>query len=100
PGTGEPTGLVLKCVSPQDAAAAPARRMFIDRQQRKKGATEQDAIEFMAALVQGWEWGGESNWRGDQLAFTPANVRTVLAEPWVRTQVDEALGDNATFFTK
>lgn len=98
PGNAQPTGLVLKCISPHDASAAPARRALIDRSQRKGGATESDSLDFLCALVMSWEWTGDATWNGEKPTCTPANVRKVLAEPWVRVQLDEALGDTAAFF--
>lgn len=98
PGTGEDTGLVLKLISPKDPAAAPARRTFQDRLQRKGKADEADTINFTAALVTGWDWGGESDWKGEKLPFTLTNVKAVVAESWVRAQIDERIGDNAAFF--
>lgn len=97
PGTGEKLGLVLRCVSPQDASAGPARRLLAERSQRKRGVGDDDAIEFLAALVRGWSW-GDADWNGVKLDFTPANVRTVLREPWIRIQVDQAIADDRAFF--
>jgi hypothetical protein len=98
PASGEKTGLVFKCISPQDPAAAVARRQLSDKARKKGVVSEADSVDFMAALVVGWTWGGDATWNGQKLDFTPANVKTVLDHPWVRSQVDEALGDTAAFF--
>lgn len=107
PGTGEATGLVISFMSVHDPAAAPARRTFVERGQRKRSAEqrERDAVEFMAALATGWEWGkgatGETaSWGGVQLPFNHANAVTVLSETWLRAQIDGEVGDIESFFQK
>ena len=100
PGTFEPTGLVMKAISPHDAGAARARRAFQDKANRKRSPEqrEQDTVEFLAALVTGWEWKGDASWDDKKLAFNLANVKTVLSKPWIRSQVDEEIGELSAFF--
>lgn len=65
---------------------------------------EAKALDVLIAATAGWVWGkdasGEENtFEGSKPELTPDNVRRVYKKlPWIRKQVDEALGDDAEFF--
>lgn len=106
PGTGEPTGLVIKAVSLQSEQVKAVTRRLQNKALRARNKVttaetiEQNAIEILAAAVVGWTWGGEADWKGKKLEFLAGNVKIVLSEGWLATQVDEALRDEAAFFSK
>lgn len=105
PGTGEPTGLVIECVSLQSEQVKRVQRSITDKvlrsRTRKLSAEqiEENAVEVLAAAVVGWEWRDGATWAGGKtLDFSPANVRVVVGVDWLRKQIDEALGDESAFF--
>lgn len=101
PGTNEPTGLVWRLMSPQDAAAGEARRVFNDRVM-SPNATEADTTEYLALLSTGWTWGGDANWKGARPEFSAAAVREVLGAPdalWLRNLLFAEIRNSAAFFT-
>lgn len=106
PGTGLPTGLVLECTSLEAEAVKRVQREITNkalRNRNRKPTAEQleaNAVDMMGAAVIGWKWNGDATWGGKKLDFSPANVRLVIAEGWLRGQLDEALGDEAAFFEK
>ena len=105
PGTGAPTGLVIECASLESEPVKRVQRAITDkvlRSRNRKPTAEQieeNAVEVIAAAVVGWEWKDGATWEGGKkLDFSLANVRTVVSVPWLRQQLDEALGDEAAFF--
>jgi len=63
----------------------------------------ENAIEILTACTTGWRWGDDADgnpatWAGEQLAFTPANLRKVLIIDELRDQVDQEVADNSNFF--
>lgn len=56
---------------------------------------EADAIELLAACTTGWR---NLELRGVQLPFSAINAKVIYTEfPWIREQVDEAIGDIENF---
>jgi hypothetical protein len=102
PATKKATGLVLEIVSDYDARVKAAERAGRDKVIKAKELTpelaEENYLDRLVASVTGWEWNGDASWGGKKLAFTPANVATVLGNGAVRSQVEEARGDTAAFF--
>jgi len=107
PGTGEPIGLIIKAVSLQDDRVAVVRRRLQNKALRARNKTttaetiEENGNELLMAAIVGWEWGGDSDWKGKKLEFTSGNLKIVLTEaPWLAQQIDTALADEAAFFQK
>lgn len=105
PGTGERTGFVIEVTSLEsDAVKKVGRRqtdaMIRKRKQRMSAAEiEANAAERLSAAVVGWEWKGDAAWGGKKLDATKENIATVMETDWVRRQVEEAIGDEAAFFS-
>jgi len=61
-------------------------------------------LSLLIAATASWTWGkdasgDEATFEGGKPEFTPDNVSRVYKKlPWIRKQVDEALGDDAEFF--
>lgn len=107
PGTGEPIGLRVTLRPESDPAVEAVRRKWLNEKlQRRSGRMTAERLEelqlaLISAAATGWEWDGELTFNGDKPEFNPANLRKVLrALPWVKSQLDEALGDEAAFFQK
>jgi fumarylacetoacetate (FAA) hydrolase family protein len=101
-----PTGVVLTLAGRDSAevkavlASITARHIAAQRKgvkAAKQEDIEADAIRLLAAAVLGWEGLTEN---GEPLPCTPENVTTLLTDyAWVRRQVDEAIGNDALFFS-
>ena len=104
PGTAEPIGLKVTLLPDSDPKVKAARRKFInERLQRGMKVTaeklEAQQLSIIEAAVAGWQWEGELTFHGEKPDFTEANLRKVLKDlPWVKSQLDEELGDDAAFF--
>ncbi len=60
---------------------------------------EAQQVSVIESAVSGWEWKGELTFQGNKPEFNPENLRKVLkALPWMKSQLDEELGDEAAFF--
>lgn len=60
---------------------------------------EANRIDVLVAAVGGWDWEGEATFEGKKPTFSEPAVRQVLTRlPWIRDQIDLALGDSAAFF--
>jgi hypothetical protein len=62
--------------------------------------TERDGIELLAACTKSWRTGEEPTilLRGENLTCTPQNAAMVYEDfPWLKDQVDTAIGDRANF---
>lgn len=56
---------------------------------------EADAIELLVVCTTGWRG---VTYKGADLPFTPANAKTLYTDlPWIREQVDQAVGDVENF---
>jgi len=113
PGTKRGLGLFLTLISVNEpgpkkvtakinaAGAKLARKNtnFTTEQMRE------NAIEILSACTSGWRWdldadGNPSGWAGEQMPFTPANLRKILEIDELRDQVDQEVADNSNFFQK
>ena len=105
PGTGRPTGFVIEVTSAESDAVKRVQRRHMDKALKSRGKKmsaadiEANLIEKTAAAVVGWEWKNGASWGGKKLDCTPENVATVLETGWVRSQVEEVIGDEAAFFS-
>jgi hypothetical protein len=104
PATHQPTGLVLHLLPFTDPKVKAVQRKItnarLNRRNQKLTAEqiEANSIEIAMAAVSGWEWKGDASFNGQKLAFDRDNLRTVLSVDWIRSQVDEELGDESGFF--
>ncbi|MBN9345616.1 MAG: hypothetical protein J0I48_05335 [Devosia sp.] len=105
PGTGKETGLIIDVQSLESPVVQKVRREQRDAvlrtRNRKMTAEEIDEqiTDQIVAAIAGWQWNGDASWGGKKLDLTPENVRIVVAAPWVRKQVEEAVADEAGFFS-
>lgn len=106
PATGKATGLVITATSLDSEAVKKVKRQHANKMLRNRNRKptaeefEESNIDLLVAAIVGWEWKGGAAWTGGKkLDFTPENVRTVLAVGWLKSQVEEAISDEAAFFT-
>jgi hypothetical protein len=105
PGSNKPTGLVVECTSRADPRVKKIERQHLDKLIRLRGRkttaaeVEERQLESIVARIVGFEWQGDASWGGKKLDASPENIRTLLAEDWLKRQVEEAIGDEADFFT-
>ncbi len=59
---------------------------------------EENGTKLIVSAVDGWEWQDDASFNGAKPEFTEANLRAVLKIDWIRKQLDEELGDEASFF--
>ena len=104
PGTQELIGLNVWLKPMSDSAVKAVQRRFTNEALRQRNmkltAEKADAnrTDILLAAIDRWEWTNDASFEGEQLDCTPENVRKVLKVDWVRDQIDEALGDDASFF--
>lgn len=107
PGTREPIGLVLKCVSLDDDRVKAVERVMKNKALRggRNSITaermDENTKALLAATVLDWVW-PESLTLGElqRPDATQANIRKLMDVAWVAKQLDDALGDDSAFFTK
>jgi hypothetical protein len=111
PGTKRGLGLFLTLISINEPAPKKiTSRVNTDAQKLIRKNTNftadqqrENAIAILTACTTGWRWGEDAdgntaNWNGEQLDFTPANLRKVLLVDELRDQVDTEVADNSNFF--
>lgn len=107
PATGEPIGLSVTLVALSDERLKKVKRRIQDDRLRldargkhfKSDDVEENTYELLYNAMTGWEWHNDCNFKNEQPVFNKVNVEAVLKElPWVRDQIDEALGDEKAFF--
>lgn len=102
---GEPTGLKITVLSKESDAVKSAQRSLINqRMKMKEGDITAEAMEkqerrLLSAAVVGWEWGGDSNFKGEKLEFNKENLTKVLMIDLIKNQIDQGVGDIGGFFT-
>lgn len=105
PVTAEPIGLTIRLLALSSPQVRAVERKFTNENLRSRGkvltAEKLDAnrMDVLVAATEGWEWAGDLTWHGEKPEATPAAIRKVYSEaPWIRSQVDAALSDEAAFF--
>ncbi|PCI03445.1 MAG: hypothetical protein COB78_10835 [Hyphomicrobiales bacterium] len=105
PGTGAEIGLAIDLVSLTDD-----RVKLVERQNRNKlmrkgmknvSAEQLDktADDVLIATMVSWKWAKDATFDGEQLEFNRKNIDRLFAKlPFVRTQIDEELANEADFF--
>lgn len=79
---------------------AMARKRGKDVEVRTVEEAEKETIDLLTLCSLGWRSTDSSaiKFKGEDLAFNVPNVRRVLTElPWIRRQIDEAIGDLENF---
>lgn len=108
PATGENIGLRITLRPKSHKAPKAVQRNWTTQALRNRKLTadqlEARAVELIVALVEKWEWhkdheGNESDFKGEKIPLNETNLRTVLkALPWLRDQIDNEAGNDASFF--
>lgn len=112
PGTGQKIGLRFNVMSLIDDRMVAIRHKLSDKmltkQQKKKiintSEIDQNRLELLFSACTGWEWTKDENgevadWNGDVPDFNNKNVMEVFKVcPWIPTQLDEFIGEDARFF--
>lgn len=107
PATGSPIGLSVECVSLESDQVKAVERAIKNRALRGGRNTvtaekiDDNTIELLTAAVVGWKW-ADGLTLGDlkNPPLNKANVAKLMQVGWIAKQVDQALGDEAAFFTK
>jgi len=111
PGDGSELGLRLFLRSVNDDEIKPITRKIENERLRlertRQGGFKADqlranSIEIISHCITGWEWyevdGVLGDFNGEQLPFTPANLKKILEIDRLRAQVDTELADESRFF--
>ena len=105
PVTLEPIGLKIDLLPTTSKQVRDVQRKHANENIKNRFKTttaeklEANALDILVAATAGWTWGEGADWKGGKPELTPENVREVYKKaPWIRKQVDEALGDDAEFF--
>lgn len=104
PATNKQLGLSITLLPDSHPKVREVSRSKLNErlQSREKPTAERmeaDALDQIVAHVSGWEWLGDLNFHGEKPEFSDQSLRNVLRElPWVRTQIDEELANDAEFF--
>lgn len=106
PATGNPLGVTIELRSTESDEAKAVERQLRNRA-LKSGRNavsaeriDENTIALLSAVIVSWTFSGDANLGGDKKpACTDANKRKLLAVPAIAKQIDQALGDEAAFFT-
>lgn len=103
PATKQKIGLQLDLRPDTDPAVRDVvRKQTNERLQGERPDAERleaNRLDMIVAAVSGWDWQGDANFEGKKPSFSEPSVRQVLTRlPWIRDQIDIALGDSAAFF--
>lgn len=112
PATFEPFGITVSIMALDDPRMKRIKRQLTDRRNAaatkgkmiKSEEMEEEGSNLLLAAMTAWKWGKDSNgeqntFHGEVPDFTPRNVKEVFEElPWFKRQVDEAVGDDRSFF--
>lgn len=105
PGNDEKIGLAITLLPMDDPKVKGVINKLANHRLARKNKkvtveeSESQSVEICATAVTGWEWDGDLTFHGEKPECTPRNVAKVLQElPWIRRQVDEALGNIAENF--
>lgn len=112
PATFEALGITVSIMALDDPRMKRIKRTLTDRRNSaamkgkltKAEEMEEEGNNLLFAAMTGWKWGKDSNgeqntFHGEVPDFNPKNVKEVFEElPWFKRQVDEAVGDDRSFF--
>lgn len=107
PASGEDLGISISLMSYDDARMKKIRRRILDRRLHldargkhiKAEEIDENSNELCFSAMTGWDWSGDANFRGKKPEFNRVAVFEVFQDlPWFRDQIDEALGDEKSFF--
>lgn len=105
PNTGKDIGLAIDIVSLTDDRVKTVERQNRNKIMRKgmrkvsAESVDQSADDILIAAMTGWAWADDATFHGEQPGFNSENVQAVIDElPFVRSQIDEELANEADFF--
>jgi len=108
PGSTMPLGLMVELLPPDDERLKVIGRQFRDKHRvlasKGRPVTTADEIAISKSIcltaAVGWKWtDSEATWNGEQPEFDRKLWADMLERDWLRSQVDEHLGDTKNFFT-
>jgi hypothetical protein len=106
PATGAPLGVTVELQSLESDAVKTVERMIKNKALKsgRNGVTaekiDDNTVALLSAAIVGWKFSGDAK-LGDEKspACNDANKRKLLSVAPLAKQIDEALGDEAAFFT-
>lgn len=105
PATAEPIGLTITLRPPTHPDVKAVNRKLMNETLKARNGKltaeklEANSLDRLVAATESFAWSGDASWNGQKLEATRENILTVYTKaPWIKTQVDEALGDEASFF--
>lgn len=104
PATAEPIGLTISLRPATSPEVMIVKRRHTNEALKNRGKAtaekiEANSLDILVAATAAWNWTGDLNFHGQKPELTPETVRRVYKElPWVRSQIDDAIGDEASFF--
>lgn len=104
PASRKPTGVIFD-VLPSDAPEVKkAQRSLLDRRIKSRNRIisaaeiEENAIETLTARITNIELVGDATIGGQKPEFSAELVRSLLEHGYIRSQLEEAIGDESGFF--
>lgn len=108
PVSDEPLGITIQVRSAESETVRAVGRKYANKFLSKNKKPKADAIEAefvdkAVAMIDGWDWNGES-WDGSVVEdFDPKLATTILSHPdgaWIYEQITDFAGDRANFTGK
>lgn len=100
---GSPTDIVITVYSKHSNEFKSAAQQLINKAPKNKNAptdlrrAERDSVKLLTNVTVSWK-NVEHN--GKSVECTKENVEEIYtAHPWLRSQIDDAIGDDANFMT-
>ena len=105
PNTEKGLGWIFTLRSPYSDEVKKADREWMNaRLAKRKNQLTAEALESAAeakilAAVSDWKFEGEAKYKGEHPAYSKGLLREVIRDnPWIKEQLDEAMGDAGGFF--
>lgn len=102
---GSPTDIKISVLSKHSDEFKKSAQIMLNNAPKGRNAdkvdlakSEAQSVALLASVTESWE-GLEEN--GKPLECTPQNVKRIYSDyPFIRSQVDEAIGDDANFMNE
>lgn len=107
PGSDKPLGLTVEIRSASSPEVRAVQRSITNRSLKlaKRGKlftaeeVEENTYDQLCAAIVNWTWHDGATWAGETPSFDPKIAKTIFRKlPFVSSQIDDKLGEDAAFF--